>query len=226
MDNTARAAYLTLIEAAGDGNEFRVDQVLSEFEGEPGRIIGRGHDFEEKVSVIGSSADETLGGKVDLRILQMPAFTPEEILVRVRVSWQSNYGDHSSFVSCVLNLPAAERLDENGARDAETAGRMLQLLHLPRVQAVDADMWLRTILTMAHNYGVKWVQGFPRPAGDALHNLIAEYHRRAVTRLRADHPGMLGLLAPTYLDAGYLDPADLDGLCGWLQTARSENPAA
>ena len=217
MITTTRAAYLNLLEVAGAGDEYRVDQVLSAFEGDPGRIIGRGVDFEVKVPVIGQTEDETHEGTAALRVLQMPADKPEEVVVRVRVTWRSNFGDHISFMSCVLTAKAAEQLDVVGVRDAETAERLLQLLHLPRQKKDLVEAWLMTILGLAKQYSGKWMHDFPRMMDEATHDMVAEYHRRAVEQARADYPEMLGLLSPTYMDVGWLSPAVLISLCTWLQ---------
>lgn len=230
MNTTARAAYLILLEIAGAGREFRVDQVLTKFEGDPARVIGRGYDFQEKVPIIGQTGEETFDGTVDVRLLHMP---PSEVLVRVRARWTSSFGDHSSYAACVLTPPAAEWLDGVGAANADTADTVLRLLHLPRQKRDQLDVWLRTIIALATNYQGKWVQEYPRMLDEAMHDMVAEYHRRAVEQARADNPDMLVLLSPTYLDVGRLSPVDLTVMCGWFHEARSkqdtqseEDPAA
>lgn len=231
-------AHRKLLEIAGMGREYQNDEVwLSLPQGSDGtKIVGTGHDFEQDVQVVDRLGVARYAGKAALRLI---ALTGEDnsdprLLLRTRLTWETEQGEHSSSAS--YDMTARSAADLEAADDQPSPYRLLTSAErramLYGESTIDIAIGLiDEDIRMADDCGAAWSQSYPgygaafgevvddvdeswRLAGAEFEE-IGGYHHYAIEQAKTEQPQLLTMLTSTELAVPEAD--DLPKISEWVE---------
>ena len=218
--SSVKDAYQALLAVAAIGRPYRFDQVYAGYSVSPEEeagVIGTGCDFTLTTPVLDrdTSANATVDGTAELRVLRLTNKGNLRLLVRIRLTWTTSAGDtHVSFAVYEITPEAAARLAV--MPEVEESGIDYGALPADERDAA-AFRALMEAGDEAEHYNAIWLQTYPGEEVEYLgpDEATGEYHSAAIEAAKQAAPELLCMLSD--MDMGSVEPREISLINAWVQ---------